>query len=121
MSAKGRIELKDSLLVTGEKKKGVSSLGNTVKPGGGCKGEFSFRQGSFGEAANYWLGHRQIQQARTEEKKLLGEAGMPGWPSGHQPTNCNFYIQDYLSAHSPNSQTQCLSCLLVATQSSNPM
>lgn len=50
-------------------------------------------------------------------KKLLGEADMLTWPTGHQPATYNFYIQEGLSAHSPHAQMKYFSCLLVATQS----
>lgn len=76
------------------------------------KGEFSFSHRHFGEAVHCWGADSQIQWVRTEEKKLLNEASMLGWPNGHQPTNCNFDIQESLSAHFPHSQIKCFSCLL---------
>ena len=104
--------------MTGEEEWGVSRLGDTVKPGWEYKeGEFTFRHGHFGNM-NYWAEDSQIQWVRTEVKKLLVEAGMLGWPTGHPPTTCNFYIQESLSIHSPHSQIKCFSCLVVATQSS---
>lgn len=93
----------------GEEEWSVSRLGDTVKPGWDYKeGEFSFRRDHFEKAMNYWAENNQIQWVRTEVKKLLVEAGMLGWPTGHPPTTCNFYVQESLSIHSTQFQIKWL-------------
>lgn len=76
------------------RRRGVSSLGDALKPGWEQKeAEVSFTNGHFEEAVK--LGEdRQIYWIRNEEKKLLGEAGKQAWPSGHWPTN-----YDLVSTH----------------------
>lgn len=119
MSVKGRIYRTQGLIQCDRwRKKSVSRLGDVVKPGWKYKeDEFSFGYSHLEEAVNYLGEDRKIQWVKTEMKKLLGEADMLMWPTGHQPATYNFYIQEGLSAHSPHAQMKHFSCLLVATQS----